>query len=679
GPARPSTDGGDDGGQADAALPSGPLPLDVDPVAIGQTVAGVTRLCDGSIERAKLLLDEVRSLRGAPDDRLTWDDTLGKLDAATLALRNAADFPQLMAAAHPDKAVRDAAKTCDPKVDRFMTGIYLDADLAGIFKRVAARKLKLSGPHGRLLEHTLRDYRRNGVDLPADRQATLRQLNEKITELAQQFDSNIAASTLSIEVTPDQLKGLPDSYVSAHKPGASGKITLTTDYPDYFPFLQFAADRTAAFELYKKFDNRAADKNVAVLDELLRLRHQKATLLGYKTWADYILEVRMAKDAKTVAGFLDGLRQHLRERGREELREFEAMHVKKGGKRGQIPLSDRSYLEELVRQERYGVDSKEVSNYFEIGRVKQGILDITGKLFGLTYRKASGPAWHPDVEPMEVLDKSGKVLGRFYFDLYPRPDKYKHAAVFSIRETHRAGDGGRLMPIAAIVCNFPRPGGDGPALMSHHDVSTFFHEFGHVLHHLLSESELASFAGTAVARDFVEAPSQMLEEWAWSKDTLALFARHHRTGAPLPDALLASMQKARSFGRALSTQRQIFLASLDQAYHTRAPGFDSTKVLAEVQDANMPFKYVPGTHFQATFGHLTGYDAGYYGYQWALSIARDLFTRFEKEGLLSESAAAAYRAAVLAPGGSDDAASLVTTFLGRPPSDQAYRRFLLAR
>ena len=666
---------------ASVAPPSepAPLPLDVDPVAIGQTAGGVTQLCDGSIARARQLLDEVRALRSAPDEKLTWDDTLGKLDKATLALRNAADFPQLMAVAHPDKAVRDAAKACDPKVDRFATAIYLDADLASIFKRVAARNLKLSGPNGRLLEHTLRDYRRNGIDLPAESQATLRKLNEQITELSQQFETNIAESTLSIAVSPDQLKGLPDSYVASHKPGADGKITITTDYPDYFPFLQFAADRQAAFELYKKFDNRAADKNVAILESLLKLRYEKARLLGYKTWADYVLEVRMAKNAATVADFLEGLRKHLRQKGQEELREFEAMHVKKGGKKGEIPLSDRSYLEELVRQSRYGVDSKEVSKYFEITRVKQGILDITGKMFGLTYRKASMPAWHADVEPMEVLDRSGKVIGRFYFDLYPRPDKYKHAAVFSIRETYRTPDGSRLMPIAAIVCNFPRPGGDAPALMSHSDVSTFFHEFGHVLHHLLSESELASFAGTAVARDFVEAPSQMLEEWAWSKDTLALFARHYQTGAPLPDKLLTSMQKSRSFGRALSTQRQIFLASLDQAYHTRTPGFDTTKVLAEVQEANLPFKYVPGTHFQATFGHLVGYDAGYYGYQWALSIARDLFTRFEKDGMLNESTAAAYRAAVLSRGGSDDEAALVANFLGRAPNDQAYRRFLVTK
>ena len=277
---------------------------------------------------------------------------------------------------------------------------------------------------------------------------------------------------------------------------------------------------------------------------------------------------------------------------------------------------------------------------------------------------------------MEIVAADGKVIGRFYFDLHPREGKYKHAAVFGIRSSKTMADGSRQMPIAAIVCNFPKGSEASPALMSHQDAVTFFHEFGHVLHHLLTTSELASFAGTNVAGDFVEAPSQMFEEWAWSKDTLALFAKHYKTNEPIPDALYKSMIKARGFGRAVSTQRQLFLAALDQEYHTRAPGFDSTKVLQEVHDAYTPFKYLEGTHFQATFGHLIGYDAGYYGYQWALSLARDLFTRFQKEGMLNEKTAKAYRDAVLSPGGSDDEGKLVERFLGRKSTDAAYKSYL---
>jgi len=653
-------------------------PLDVDPVAVGLTAGGIVSLCDESLARADALLGEVRALQSAKDEELTWENTLGKIDKARLAVRNSGDFPALMAVAHPDEAVREAAKKCEPKVDKFDTAFFLDRGIAAIVKRYAAKKENLSAPRARLLSHMLRDYRRNGLDLDETGQKRLTELNEELTRLGQSFDSNLAESALFLEVEPKDLEGLPPSYIETHKPGANGKIKITTDYPDYFPVIQYAKNRNFALQLYTLFDNRAADKNVAVLEKIFLLRREKAKLLGYATWADYVLEPRMAKTSGAVATFLDGLRKHLKKKGDDELKEFVAMHVKLGGKAtDSIPISDRLYLEDQVRKEKYGLDSQELSKYFEVTRVKQGILDITSKLFGISYRTVEAPKWHSDVEVVEVSDTATKrVLGRFYFDLYPREGKYKHAAVFSIRETRTMDDGSRLMPIAAIECNFPKPGA-APALLAHHDVTTFFHEFGHVLHHLLSESELVSFAGTSVARDFVEAPSQMLEEWGWSRETLDAFAKHHQTNALIPEPLFDAMQRSRGFGVALQTQRQLFLAALDQTYHTRTPGFDSTQVLKEVQNEYLPFKYVEGTHFQATFGHLIGYDAGYYGYQWALSIARDLFTRFEHDGIMNTKTAAEYRARVLAKGGSDDEARLVEHFLGRAPSDAAYRAFLV--
>lgn len=676
-----------------ATAPIQPAPLDLDPVVagLGRTAPGpgtdadaararegVAQLCDASLVRATALLDEIRAFDGKPDAELTWGSTVGKLDLAKLAIRNAGDFPALMAVAHPDEKVREAAKGCEPKIDKLETSQWLDPKLARVIKRYAAKKEPLAGPRARLLERVLRDFRRNGLELDDKGQARLRQLNEELTKLALDFDSNLAESRLYVEATPAELEGLPREWLDSHPPEPSGKIRVTTDYPDFFPVMTYAKNRKLALELYKQFDNRAAEKNVAVLEKILFLRDEKAKLLGYATWADYVLEPRMAKDAKTVADFLEGLRKHLSKKGDRELAEFRAMHAKLGGKRDDaIPPSDRLYLEDQVRKAKYGLDSKEVSQYFEVTKVREGLLTITSRLFGLRFRKASAPTWHPDVEAMEVTDAQGALLGRFYFDLYPREGKYKHAAVFSIRDTMRTADGGRLVPIAAIECNFPKPGAGAPALMSHQDVVTFFHEFGHVLHHLLSESELATFAGTSVARDFVESPSQMLEEWAWSKETLDLFAAHHATGAKMPKELHAKMLRSRSFGRAIATQRQLFLAALDQRYHTQPPGFDTTKVLGEVHDAHMPFKYVEGTHFQASFGHLIGYDAGYYGYQWALSIARDLFTRFAKEGMLNPKTAADYRAAILAPGASDEEAKLVERFLGRPPSDAAYKAFLV--
>lgn len=658
------------------------LPLDVDPTAYFTTPEDLRKLCTESLAMGREKLAEVRLLANAKDEALTSDAVLGAIDDARLATKNAGDFSSLMAVAHPDAAARKVAEECEPLAGSFETSFYLDRTIADVVLRfeklrVAGKVAPKSKEYERTLVHLLRDYKRNGLELDATGQARLRHLNAEITKLGQEFENNLAGATLTIDATEKDLDGLPKSYLDAHKPGEGGKIKISTDYPDYFPVLQYAKNRTFALELYKKFDNRAADKNVPLLEKLLAVREEKAKLLGYPTWADYVLEPRMAKSPKAVADFLEGLRTHVAKKGEDEFAEFRAMHVKLGGKKEDpIPSADRTYLEDRVRQAKYGLDSKEVSEYFEVGKVKAGILAITGKLFDVTFRPANVPKWHPDVEPMEVVDQKGQVLGRFYFDLYPRPGKYKHAAVFSIRDTKRMGDGSRLMPIAAIECNFPKPGGEGPALMSHQDATTFFHEFGHVLHHLLSKTDTVTFAGTSVARDFVESPSQMLEEWAWDKSTLALFARHYKTDKPLPDALFQKMTRARGFGRALGTQRQLFLAGLDQTYHTRKTPFDTTPVLAEIQARYTSFKYVEGTHFQGTFGHLVGYDAGYYGYQWALSIAQDLFTRFSTAGLLDAKTAADYRAMVLEKGGSEDAEVLVQTFLGRPPSDAAYKRFL---
>ncbi len=666
-----------------ADSPTATLALDVDPTTFFATEADVRKLCKESLAKAQEKLAEVRLLANAKDEALTSDAVLGAIDDARLATKNAGDGSALMAVAHPDAAVRKAAEECEPLAGSFETSFYLDrttADVVARFDklRAAGKVVPKSKEYERLLVHLLRDYRRNGSGLDGKGQTRLRELNAEITKLGQEFENNLASATSTVDATEKDLEGLPKSYLDAHKPGEGGKIKISTDYPDYFPVLQYAKNRAFALELYKKFDNRAADKNVDILERLLIVREEKAKLLGYATWADYVLAPRMAKTPKTAADFLEGLRATIAKKGAEEFEEFRAMHVLLGGtKDDPIPAADRTYLEDRLRQSKYGLDSKEVSEYFEVGKVKAGILAITAKLFGITYRPANVAKWHPDVEPMEVVDGGGKVIGRFYFDLYPRPGKYKHAAVFSIRDTKRMADGTRLMPIAAIECNFPKPGGAGPALMSHQDATTFFHEFGHVLHHLFSQTESVTFAGTSVARDFVESPSQMLEEWAWDKSTLALFARHYQTDKPLPEGLFQKMMRARGFGRALATQRQLFLAALDQTYHTRKSPFATTPVLAEIQTKYTPFAYVEGTHFQGTFGHLVGYDAGYYGYQWALSIAQDLFTKFAAAGLADPKTATEYRTQILEKGGSEDAEDLVRAFLGRPPSDAAYKRFLV--
>jgi thimet oligopeptidase len=378
----------------------------------------------------------------------------------------------------------------------------------------------------------------------------------------------------------------------------------------------------------------------------------------------------MAKDARSVRAFLETVRDAVRAPADAELAEYRAMHERLGGRPGD-PLypPDRYFLEEQVRAAKHGYDSRELSQYFEVDAVKDGLFALTSRIFGIEYhRVADAPAWHADVETYDVR-AAGTTLGRVLLDLYPRSNKFKHAGAFEVSPAWRAGG---ATPIAALLCNLPRPGTEQPALLAHDQVVVLFHEFGHVLHQILSESPYATFAGEAVARDFVEMPSQVFEEWAHRREVLDLFARHHRTGARIPEALFTALTAARKLGRALATQVQLFVAALDLEYHSRPAGFDSTAVMREIFAEYQPFAFIEGTHFQATFQHLVSYDAGYYGYQWALSLAADVLTRFHREGFLNPEAAAAWRAAVLSRGGSEDERLLVRRFLGREPDPAAY-------
>jgi thimet oligopeptidase len=657
---------------APQAVPEAPYSI-LEPVKIGMTAEGVKQLCEEHLKAAQSKLDRIKALKGTPPDQLTWDATFSKLDEVVLEVHNASEFPYLMGVAHPDKAVRDAAKMCEPRADKLLTSLFLDADLAGVLKAYAAKKESLEGEKARLVSDVIRDFKRNGLELPPDKQQRLRELNEQTTEKGQRFVANIGRATLSLK--KEQLAGLPADYLAKH-PVKDGKVEISTDYPDYFPFVTYAKDRKAATELYVLFTNRGGQENVKLLDEILAARAEKAKMLGYATWADYAIEPRMAKDARTVKDFLEKVRAALEAPAKAEMAELMKEHVKLGGKpTDKLPPSDRFYLSDRVKQAKYKFNSQELTNYFEINAVKKGLLDITARMYGLEYREKEANAWHTDVSYYEVWSH-GEHIGSFYLDLYPREDKFKHAAMFTVRTAKKLADGKWQRPIAALECNFPKTAGDQPGLMSHTDVLTFFHEFGHVLHQLLTTSELASYSGSQTVRDFVEAPSQMFEEWPWSREVLDIFARHHKTGKTIPEDLFQAMLRSRTFGRGLDTQRQIFLATLDQELHTRTPPFDATKVVEETQNRIDSFVYVPGTHFQSSFGHLVDYDAGYYGYQWALSLSRDVLTRFKKEGLMNPKTASDWREMVLSKGGGLDERSLVTKFLGREPNEQAYLGFL---
>jgi thimet oligopeptidase len=651
----------------------------VDPVPYGLTAAGITALADEHLGRAMRLLDGIRALAEQPDEALTRDATLGAFDQVSVETALAGGLANLMEETHPEAAVRDAARECRPKLVAFHTEMMLDARLAKVLRRFSecGAGRQLEGTWRRLLEDLLREFRRNGLELPIDQQAQLRELNDAISRLEQEFAMNLSQATETIRVQPEQLRGLPEAFVQHHPPAEDGLVTLSTDYPDYFPVLTYAEDRSVARRLNRLFDCRAADKNVDILKRVLELRQRKASLLGYATWADYQLEPKMAKTPETVRNFLQEAAAAVRAPAREEYAEFqvERMRLLGAADDDPVPVYDRLFLEQKLRSSKYGFDGKRLSEYLPVERVVAGVFDLVSRLFSIELVEVEdAERWHDDVRVLDLL-RDEQQVGRLYLDLFPRPNKYKHAAMFEIRPGKRLPDGRYQSPIAALVCNFPKPGA-APALLNLEDVVTFFHELGHGLHHLLTREDLASYAGTNTTHDFVETPSQMFEEWAFQRASLDGFARHYETEERVPDQLFAAMKRSRAFGRALATERQIALATLDFEYHTRPAPFDTDQVMHEVMARTQSFVYQPDTHFQATFGHLMGYDAGYYGYQWALAIARDVLTRFEREGFMNRSTAESWLETVLSRGAGVDESQLVKEFLGRDTNLRAYAAYL---
>ncbi len=593
-------------------------------------------------------------------------DALGLLTAwneVSIALHNAMSAASLFSQVHPEESIRSLAESAEQEGNQLSTDLGLDRDLFEIF--AAADAEGLDDPAARVLRLTMRDFRRAGVDQDAPTRARLRELGDAELVADQKFGKNIRDDVRSISVTRAQLAGLPQDYVDAHPVGADGRVTITTDYPDVIPFLTFALDADARRALVVEFLNRAWPDNDAVLQELLALRSEHAKILGFGSWADFDAEVKMIGRGAAIGEFIDQIAAAAEEPARRDLRVLLARLQADRPEADVVDRADSTFYKEVVRRERFDVDAQQVRRYFEFSKVRQGLLDVTGRLFGLGYTRVEDAAtWHEDVAVYDVqLD--GESLGRIYLDLHPREGKYKHAAQFDLV----AGIRDRALPEGVLVCNF------GRVLMEHSDVVTLFHEFGHLVHHLLAgRHQWARFSGVATEWDFVEAPSQLLEEWAWDADVLRTFATNE-VGEPIPEALVAKMRSGEDFGKGCFARTQLFYAALSYRLH-QEPVEDITNLARQTQSAYDLFTEVEGTHFHASFGHLAGYSSAYYTYMWSLVIAKDLFSAFDRDDLFAPETARRYRDTVLAAGGSSDAAELVAGFLRRPYNIEAFSTWL---
>jgi thimet oligopeptidase len=634
---------------------------------------------DAAISAAK---ENLKKIYNVKKGERTFNNTMLPLDGIYNDINNILGPVYLMGNAHPDDSVRNACLDAVSQFEKYLTDMGLDEDLYKAVKEYSLtdEAKSLTGYKKKFVDETVRNFERSGFALPKEKRDELKVLQNKLNDMTQLFQKNIAEQNDFLLVDEKDIQGLPDDYKKARKQ-EDGKYKVDLSYPSYQPFMKYSTSESARKALYTKYNNRAADKNLDLLKQIIIERQKIADLLGYKTYAQYVVEDRMAQTPKAVWDFENNLISKVKEKARKDYDEI--LQVKRAYLKDNsvevINPWEASFYNNLLLKDKYSVDAEKVKEYFEVGNVTKGLFYVAQNLYDVEFEEVKdADVWHPDVK-MYNVKQDGKVISSFYIDLHPRPNKYSHAACFPMISV-KLTDKGYQHPVAALECNFPAPTADKPALLPLSDVETYFHEFGHVLHNVLSKSELASYSGTSVARDFVEAPSQMFENWVWNYDVLKMFAKNYKTGEVLPKELFDKIYATKNVGSGIQTTQQIFYGVLDMTYHDGK--FDpngketTTDVVKKLQNEITLYPYLEGTNMQAAFGHLTGYAAGYYGYLWSLVYAQDMFSVFEKNGVMDKATGRRYRDIILARGGSQKEIELVKEFLGREPNPEAFFRSL---
>ena len=642
------------------------------------TPARIAETLQETVEQVEAIVAEVVAL---PAGEHTFANTLLRLEAASDIIERAHGCYGFMSYVAEDAAVREAADALREALEKYQIDLSFREELYIAVTDYAEtdEAQSLTGEDQRLLEHTLRDYRRDGFGLPPEQRQRVRELKERLVELSVAFQRNIDTWEDGLWLTLDQLAGLPDSYIESLRTEEREGTTyyrVSLDYPEMYPFMDNAESEDLRRELQRKNYLKGGDENVRVLEETIAVRDELAHLLGYASWAAYVLELRMAKQPVAVREFTAGLRERVQPKLQSDLAGLEtAKQQHTGHPEARLKLWDWRFYHNYLMKTRYAVDDFEVAKYFPLEAVLKGLFETTQTLLGVRFEEVEkANAWHPDVRLYRVDDaRNNAVIAHFYMDLFPRPNKYGHAAAFTLVGARRLPDGSYQTPVSCIVANFTKPTATQPSLLRHSEVIVLWHEFGHILHQVLTETERLEFSGTRTETDFVEAPSQMLEHWVWDADILSSFSRHVDTGEPLPKDLLDSMLAAKNLDSGLFVMRQLYFAELDMSYHGPGAKKDTTAIAAELHPIS-GFSAPTGTHWQSGFGHLFGYDAGYYGYKWSEVFADDMFTRFENGRLLDPELGLEYRKAVLARGGSVDGDVLVRSFLGREPNADAFLR-----
>jgi len=583
-----------------------------------------------------------------------------------------------------DKGLRDASSEAEKKLDEFSVEMSMRKD---IFDNLVAfshtdEAKGLNPELQRYLEKSITDGKRNGLHLPEERREQIKTIKKRISELGTDFNKNLNEDTTFLYFNESQLSGVPEDLVKSFERDEEGRCKVTMKYPHFFPVTRKCNNPQTRFEMEKTYQSRCKQENTAIIEEIVGLRQQQAELLGYPNHATYIQEVRMAKNPDTVKDFLGGLAVKVKQLWEEEQKVMMKMKDEEAKElgfenSGKLDFWDFRYYMAMVEEKQYAVDQEKLKEYFPMEVVTAGLMDIYQRILGLKFTKIEGgEMWHEDVEQWRVDDAtSGETIGYFYLDLYPRDGKYGHACMMQLQPGCLDSKGERQKSVVVMITNFSKPTAEKPSLLDHKEVETYFHEFGHVMHGICSKADTSRFFGTNVERDFVEAPSQMLENWVWEEESLRLMSKHYKDGTALPKEMLDKLVASKNANAGGFTLRQIFLATFDQRLHSSGSKVDTASLIRDTYKEIVGIDTIEGTNFAAIFGHLVGYDAQYYGYLWSEVYSQDMFaTRFAKEGVLNLTTGLDYRNLILKPGGSLDGRDLLKNFLGREPNQEAFLR-----
>jgi len=643
------------------------------------TKEDIEKIAGELITSTKQMYDVIGSLA---DDQLSYEAVVLALshgEAEYGLQRLNLDFYQHVST---DKDIRAASTEAEKKLSEFDVEMAMRQD---IFDKLLAfektNTQELSHEAKRFLEKNIRNGKRNGLHLDKEKQDAIKAIKKECSDLSIEFNKNCNEENTILEFTEEQLAGIPEDFIkSLDKSEDGAKLKMSLKYPHYFPAMKNAHNPETRKALETAFNQRCIVENTPILERLVELRHQKAQILGYDTHAAFITEIRMSKSDSNVATFLADLATKMAPLGESDRNLMLGIKAKECEKYGytndeKVNYWDYRYYMNKIEQQMYSVDHEQLKDYFPMDAVTTGLLDIYQELLGLKFTQIDGPeVWSDDVTMYSVADvESGKLIGYFYLDLYPRDGKFGHAACFGLQLGYQKRDGARQLTVAAMVANFTKPTEDKPSLLQHDEVETFFHEFGHVMHQICAEAEFEMFSGTRVERDFVEAPSQMLENWCWETESLQRMSKHYKDGSAIPAEMLEKLIKSRNANAGLFNLRQLLLGTFDQRIHTSAKA-DTAAVFSQTSQEILKIGQTPGTNMSPSLGHFAcGPHAQYYGYMWSEVYSMDMFhSRFKKEGIFNKKAGKDYRECILKPGGSIDALDMLRKFLGREPTQDAF-------